>query len=246
MDDLFSRTRMLLGQSAMTTLAGSRVAVFGVGGVGGYVVEVLARSGVGHLDLFDNDTVAPSNINRQIIALTTNIGRLKVDVAAERVAAINPACHVECRPMFYLPGNADEVDLSAYDYVADCIDTVTAKMELIRRCNALGVPLICSMGAGNKLDPTAFRVCDITATRNDPLARTLRKQLRREGIRHFKVVCSTELPLQPLEPVGEGKPIPASNAFVPAAAGLAMGGAIVTDLLHRAGTLRPDAAPKTE
>lgn len=231
---------MLLGAPAMATLAGSRVAVFGVGGVGGYVVEALARSGVGAIDVFDNDIVAASNVNRQIIALTTNIGQPKVDAAALRVAAINPACRVTRHRMFYLPSNADEVELTAFDYVADCIDTVAAKMELIRRCTSLGVPLICSMGAGNKLNPMAFRVTDITATRNDPLARVLRKRLRREGIRHFKVVCSDELPMQPLVPV-EGKPIPASNAFVPAAAGLALAGAVVTDLLARAGTLRADA-----
>ena len=229
---LFQRTQMLLGDEAMRRLSESRVAVFGVGGVGGYAVEVLARSGVGAIDLFDNDTVALSNINRQVIALTTNVGRLNVDVAAERIAAINPDCRVTPHAMFYLPANADEVDLTQYDYVIDCIDTVAAKMELIRRCTSLQVPLICSMGAAYKLDPTAWRVGDITHTINDPLARTLRKRLRREGIRHFLCVYSTELPRQVEQPEvepGQKRP-PASNAWVPAAAGLVLGGEVVRRL----------------
>lgn len=230
---LFSRTEMLLGEAAMHRLAQSRVAVFGVGGVGGYAVEVLARSGVGFIDLYDNDTVAPSNINRQIIATTDVIGRPKVDVAAERIRAINPDCQVNTHQMFYLPANADEVDLTQYDYVIDCIDTVAAKMELIRRCVRQGVPLICSMGAAYKLDATAWRVGDIKQTLNDPLARILRKRLRREGINHFKCVYSTELPRQvePAEPEHPGdKRPPASNAWVPAAAGLILGGEVVKDL----------------
>ena len=233
MQDLFSRTQLLLGHAAMDTLAASRVAVFGVGGVGGYAVEVLARSGVGAIDLFDNDTVAPSNINRQIIATTDVIGRPKVDVAAERIRAINPDCRVTPHQMFYLPANADEVDLTLYDYVVDCIDTVSAKMELIRRCTRLAVPIICSMGAAYKLDATAWRVGDIKQTLNDPLARILRKRLRREGINHFKCVYSTELPRQvePAEPERPGdKRPPASNAWVPATAGLILGGEVVKDL----------------
>ena len=229
---LFQRTEMLLGSEAMRRLAESRVAVFGVGGVGGYAVEVLARSGVGAIDIYDNDKVACSNINRQIIALTSNVGRLKVEVAAERIAAINPACRITPHAMFYLPSNADEVDLTQYDYVIDCIDTVAAKMELIRRCTRLGVRLICSMGAAYKVDPTAWRVGDITRTINDPLARTLRKRLRREGINHFLCVYSTELPRQVEQPEvepGQKRP-PASNAWVPAAAGLVLGGEVVMTL----------------
>ena len=224
---------MLLGDEAMQRLARCRVAVFGVGGVGGYAVEVLARSGVGAIDIYDNDTVAESNINRQVIALTHNVGRPKVEVAAERIATINPDCRVTPHAMFYLPANADEVDLTQYDFVLDCIDTVAAKMELIRRCTRLQVPLICSMGAAYKLDATAWCVGDSTKTINDPLARILRKRLRREGINHFKCVYSTELPRQvePAEPERPGdKRPPASNAWVPAAAGLILGGEVVKDL----------------
>ena len=225
---------MLMGDDALSKLAQCRVAVFGVGGVGGYAVEVLARSGVGAIDLYDNDVVAPSNINRQIIATTSTIGRHKVDVAAERIADINPACKVVAHKMFYVVGNADEVDLSQYDYVVDCIDTVSAKMELVRRCSRLGVPIICSMGAANKFDATAFRVADISETDIDPLARIMRKKLRKEGIEHFKCVFSKEQPQQPQTPeelIEEGKrPVPASNAWVPAAAGIILGGEVVLDL----------------
>ena len=233
--DIFQRTEMLLGKEAVAALAECRVAVFGVGGVGGYAVEVLARSGVGAIDLYDNDVVAPSNINRQIIATTSTIGRHKVDVAVERVRDINPACKVQGFKMFYVVANADEVDLSQYDYVVDCIDTVSAKMELVRRCTRLGVPIICSMGAANKLDATAFRVADISDTDVDPLARIMRKKLRKEGIEHFKCVFSKEQPREPLEPCDDDKqgkrPIPASNAWVPAAAGIVLGGEVVLDLV---------------
>ena len=233
---------MLLGQVAMERLARSRVAVFGVGGVGGYVVEVLARSGVGALDLFDNDRVSITNCNRQIIATVHNVGQYKVDVAAERILSINPGCKVTTHKTFYLVSNADEVDLSVYDYVVDCIDTVSAKMELVRRCQRLGVSHICSMGAANKLDPTAFRVLDSSETKNDPLAKVMRKHLRREGIDHFKCVCSDEMPIEPIgEPAETAKngtrAVPASNAFVPAAAGVIVGGEVVKDLI-KAGTTR--------
>lgn len=233
MNELFSRTQLLLGEAAMLQLQRSRVAVFGVGGVGGYAVEVLARSGVGHIDIYDNDTVAPSNVNRQIIATTHSLGRLKVEVAEERIRAINPNCQVGAHSMFYLPSNADEVDLAQYDFVLDCIDTVSAKMELIRRCTRLEVPIICSMGAAYKVDPTAWHVGDITKTINDPLARILRKRLRREGINHFLCVYSTELPIQvehPEVPEGEKRP-PASNAWVPAVAGITIGGEVVRRLI---------------
>ena len=236
----FSRTALLLGRAAMDTLAAVRVAVFGVGGVGGYAVEVLARSGVGTLDLFDNDRVTETNLNRQILATTTTLGRYKVDVAAERVRDINPDCRVTPRRMFYLAANADEVDLTQYDYVVDCIDTVAAKMELIRRCHRLGVPIIVCMGAAKKLDPTAFRVADVTKSYFDPLAKILRKQLRREGISHFKCVFSPEPPLEAIDNDEGSAEIP-SNAFVPAAAGIIVGGEVVKDLLRRAGTLRGDA-----
>ena len=225
----FQRTALMLGREAMERLARSRVAVFGVGGVGSYVVEALARSGVGTLELIDNDVVSVSNINRQLVALHSTVGRPKVEVAAERVRDINPECRVIARRMFYLPTNADEVDLTSFDYVADCIDTVSAKMELIRRCTRQGVPIICSMGAAYKLDPTAFRVADITKTMMDPLARVLRKRLRREGINHFLTVYSPEAPVEVAYGDGE-EHVPASNAFVPAAAGLTIAGHIVRSL----------------
>ena len=235
----FSRTALLLGSEAMERLARARVAVFGVGGVGSYVVEALARGGVGALDLFDNDEVSLSNINRQLVALHSTVGQYKVDVAAGRVADINPDCRVSARRMFYLPANADEVDLTAYDYVADCIDTVSAKMELIRRCTRSGVPIISSMGAAYKLDPTAFRVADITKTMMDPLARVLRKRLRREGIRHFLTVYSPEPPVEVTYGDGE-EHVPASNSFVPAAAGLTLAGEIIRALAGVAVPARTD------
>ena len=243
MQNPFSRTQMLFGHAAIETLQKSHVAVFGIGGVGGYAVEVLARSGVGEITLIDNDRVSWSNINRQIYALTSTIGQLKVDVAKARIIDVNPSCVVHCYPMFYLPENANEIDLSKYDYVVDCIDTVKAKLELIRRCHRLNVPLISSMGAANKVDATAFRIADLSETNMDPLARILRKTLRKEGIAHLKVVYSEEQPLVPVECEIQGeltkeevfsslRPIPASNAFVPAAAGLIVGGEVVKDLIH--------------
>lgn len=257
MHNQFQRTEMLLGKPAIEALAKSRVAVFGVGGVGGYVVEVLARSGVGTLDLFDDDKVCPSNINRQIIALHSTIGRYKVDVAAERATDINPQCTVNAHKMFYVVGNADQTDLSVYDYVVDCIDTVSAKMELVRRCTKLGVPILCCMGAANKLDPTAFRVTDICYTKMDPIARVMRRKLAKEGIKHFKCVYSEEIPLTqiPCQASDDGpnpepqsgthapkRNVPASNAFVPAAEGLVAGGEVVKDLIMAAGAMRQTPA----
>lgn len=239
---IFARTERLLGKAALERLAQCKVAVFGVGGVGGYAVEALARSGVGAIALIDNDVVNETNINRQVLALHSTLGRKKVEVAEERVRDINPNCQVECHALFYLPENADEIDLAAYDYVVDCIDTVAAKLELIRRCYRLGVPLIACMGAANKLDPTAFRVGDLSKTQMDPLAKVLRKKLRKEGIEHVKVVYSEEPPLKPLEEestdreelsVGK-RPVPASIAFVPSVAGLIIGGEVVKDLLKKA------------
>lgn len=256
MQNQFSRTQLLLGKPALDTLSAARVAVFGLGGVGGHAVEVLARSGVGALDIFDDDRICPSNINRQLLALQSTVGRYKVDVAAERIHDINPECIVCRHQLFYMPQNAADIDLSVYDYVVDCIDTVAAKIELIRRCHALGIPLISSMGAANKLDATAFRVSDISKTSMDPLAKVIRKQLRRLDIKHLKVVYSEEKPLHPIEytptdgpkPAGSDEPAPgnhakrhgtpASNAFVPAAAGLIVGGEVVKDLINRAGTMR--------
>lgn len=250
MQDQFSRTRLLFGSAALDKLAACHIAVFGIGGVGGYVTEVLARSGVGALDLIDNDRVCLSNINRQIIALLSTVGKLKVDVAKERIHDINPECKVRTYPIFYLPENADLFDLSQYDYVVDCIDTVTAKLEIIRRCHRLGVPIISSMGAANKIDATAFRVADIEKTQMDPLAKIIRKKLRKEGIHGLKVVYSEEQPLMPLDDTGgqnypedacqdkdsetpvRRRAIPASNAFVPAAAGLVLGSEVVKDLIR--------------
>lgn len=242
-DDFLSRTRLLLGEEALERLAGCRVAVFGVGGVGGYAVEVLARSGVGAIDLYDSDVVSPSNINRQIIATTSTVGRYKVDVALERILDINPRCRVRGFKMFYVVANAGEVDLSQYHYVLDCIDTVSAKMELVRRCTRLGVPIICSMGAANKLDASAFSVADISQTDVDPLARIMRKRLRKEGIEHFKCVFSKEQPRKPQSASGNAepgqRPVPASNAWVPAAAGLVLGGEVVLDLVSTIKTVTP-------
>lgn len=233
----FSRTQLLLGRKAMQTLNDSHVAVFGVGGVGGYVAEVLARSGVGAITVIDNDRIDISNINRQIIALHSTVGQYKVDVVAGRIRDINPDCRVTALQMFYLPSNADEIDLTSFSYVADCIDTVAAKLELIRRCHELHVPIISSMGAANKMDPTAFRVADINKTQIDPLAKVIRKKLRQLGIPSLKVVYSEETPLSYAEgetPPADGRrrAIPASNAFVPPAAGLAIGGEIIKDLIN--------------
>lgn len=232
---------MLLGKPAIEALSRSRVAVFGVGGVGGYAVEVLARSGVGVIDLFDNDRVSITNVNRQILATTHNVGQYKVDLAVERILSINPQCKATGYKMFYLVSNAHEVDLSQYDYVVDCIDTVSAKMELVRRCKRLGVPIICSMGAANKLDASAFCVTDISKTSMDPLARVMRKKLGKEGINHFKCVFSPEIPIKPIEEDDEAtaenpqrRSTPASNAFVPAAAGIILGGEVVLDLIKNA------------
>ena len=234
----FSREELLIGQEGLEKLQKARVAVFGVGGVGGHVVEALARSGVGALDLFDGDRVSLTNINRQIIALDSTVGRLKVEVAKERVLDINPDCRVEAREMFFTPENAGEVDFSQYDYVADAIDTVTSKIELIRLCWEAGVPVISSMGAGNKLDPTAFRVDKIEKTSVCPLARVMRRELKKRGITGVKAVYSTEESLTPAQAQSgdekgtAGRPTPGSMAFVPSVAGLILAGEIIKDLLE--------------
>lgn len=238
----FQRTQMLLGKEAVDKLKKAHVAVFGIGGVGGYVVEALARSGIGHLDIIDNDTVALSNLNRQIYALHSTIGQAKVDVAELRIKDINPYCVVTKHRMFYLPENADQIDLSRFDYVVDCVDTMAAKLELIRQCYRLRVPVICSMGAANKMEASAFRVADINETSVDPLAKVIRKKLRKEGIPSLKVVFSDEIPSQPVEPSaddpGKRRAIPASNAFVPATAGLILAGEVVKQLVTWEGTFR--------
>lgn len=225
---------MLFGKKAMQKLASARVAVFGIGGVGGYVVEALARSGVGALDLIDNDTVSLTNINRQIIATLETVGKYKVDIAAQRVKEINPDCVVNTHNIFYLPQNADALDFSQYDYVVDAIDTVAGKLAIIEKAHNCGVRVISCMGTGNKTDPTAFRVADINQTSVCPLARVMRRELKKRGITALKVVYSREEPLKPLENSGEAsqrREIPASCAFVPSVAGLIIAGEVIKDLI---------------
>lgn len=237
----FSRTELLLGSAAMKRLAEARVAVFGIGGVGGYVVEALARAGIGALDLIDNDVISLTNLNRQIIATSENIGNFKVDEAERRVHAIHPQCRVEKSKCFYLPDTAPLFDFTQYDYIVDAIDTVTGKLALIENAKKANVPIISSMGTGNKLDPTALRVADIYKTSVDPLARVIRKECRKRGIRNLKVVYSQEEPLFPTDETGgrihdakEGsvsrRDIPGSVSFVPSAAGLIIAGEVIKDL----------------
>ena len=235
MSEQFLRTEMLLGRDAIEKLHSARVAVFGLGGVGGYVVEALARSGVGSLDLVDNDTVSVSNLNRQILATHSTVGMLKVDAARQRVLDINPACVVRTCPSFYPPETADAVDCPQYDYIVDAIDTVTGKLALVERAVAVNRPIICCMGTGNKLDASAFQVADISKTSMCPRARVMRKELGKRGIRHLKVVYSQEEAITPTgweeEAAALGKrQIPGSVAFVPGAAGLLLAGEVVRDL----------------
>ena len=233
MEDMFSRTRMLLGDEAMERLARARVAVFGIGGVGGHAVEALARSGIGALDLIDSDRVVLSNLNRQIIATRNTLGMLKVDAAKARVLSVNPDCAVRTWPVFYLPETADQFDFSQYDYVVDAIDTVAGKLQLIEAAKAAGTAVISSMGAGNKLDPTAFRVADISETSVCPLARIMRRELRKRGVEHVKVVYSTEPALSPAPADGDThrRATPGSVAFVPSVAGLIIAGEVIKDLI---------------
>jgi tRNA A37 threonylcarbamoyladenosine dehydratase len=239
MEERLIRTGMLIGEEAITKLARSRVAVFGIGGVGGYVTEALARSGVGALDLIDHDTVAESNLNRQIIALRSTVGRYKVDVMAERIADITETCVIRKYNTFYLPETEEQFDFSQYDYVVDAIDTVTGKLSLIMRAQAVGTPIICAMGAGNKMDPSGFRVADIYETSGCPLARVMRRECKARGIKKLKVVYSEEKPLQPIGIVSEKeeeaqhgrRSTPGSIAFVPAAAGLVIAGEVIRDLI---------------
>lgn len=234
MTSQFSRTEMLFGIEAMNKIRQARVAVFGIGGVGGYAVEALARSGIGTLDLFDNDQVSLTNLNRQIIATRKTIGQDKVDAARNRILEINPDTTVNTYKMFYMPEISGEVDLSVYDYVLDAIDTVTGKIELIVKAKEASVPVISSMGAGNKIDATAFEVADIYQTSVCPLAKVMRKELKARGIQELKVVYSREVPRKPIgiceETVEGRRQIPASNAYVPAVAGLIMAGEAIKDL----------------
>ena len=233
--DIFDRSRLLLGDEAMQILKDAHVAVFGLGGVGGHAAEGLCRSGVGALDLFDNDEVSLTNLNRQLIATQETIGMPKTEAMRQRLLSINPEMEVEARQLFYLPENADQVDLSRYDYVIDAIDTVSAKLELAVRCNRLGVRLISAMGAGNKLDPTKLVVTDISKTSVCRLARVMRQELRKRGIDHLKVCYSTEPALAPLaEEAAENAPgkrqTPGSTAFVPSVMGLIIAGQVVREL----------------
>ena len=236
MSDQFSRTAMLFGEENMRILKNSRVIVFGIGGVGGYCAEALARAGVGTIGLVDNDKVALSNINRQIIATHSTVGRYKTDVMRERITEINPQAQVIIQRLFYLPETSGEINLTDYDYIADAIDTVSAKLELAIRANACSVPVISSMGTGNKLDPTAFTVADIYKTSVCPLARVMRQELKKRGIPSLKVVYSTEPPLTPemhgAEDTGK-RHIPASNSFVPPVAGFIMAGEIIKSLIKK-------------
>lgn len=244
----FSRTELLLGKEGIERLQNARVAVFGIGGVGGYVCEALVRSGVQHFDLIDDDRVCLTNLNRQIIATRKTVGKHKVEVMRERMLDINPTVTVTMHQCFFLPENADTFPFEEYDYVVDAVDTVTAKLELIQRCQDKGVPIISAMGAGNKLDPGRLKVADIYETRVDPLARVMRRECKRRGIRRLKVVYSDEQPVRPIEdmsiscrtncicPPGaerkcvDRRDIPGSTAFVPAVAGLLIAGEIVADL----------------
>ena len=238
MPDQYTRTRAQLGTPALDVLRRAHVAVFGIGGVGGQAVEVLARSGVGELSLFDSDTVALSNLNRQLVALHSTLGQYKVDAMAARIADIDPTIIVHANRMFYNAETAPDVDLTQFDYVLDCIDTVSAKLLLIRCCKKDGVPILCSMGAANKLDPTAFRVADIEKTTVDPLAKVIRLECRKRRLGKVKVVFSEEQTLPPLQeeieeaPTAARRTVPASNAFVPAAAGLIIAGEVVRDIAN--------------
>ena len=236
-DEMFSRTKLIYGEKAMDRLAKARVAVFGVGGVGGYVVEALARSGIGALDIIDNDKVCLSNINRQIIATTKTVGMFKVDAAKERISEISPDCEVRTYKTFYLPDTQDQFDFKEYDYVVDAIDTVTGKLTIIENAKRAGVPVISSMGAGNKVNPSAFEVADLYKTSVCPLAKVMRKECKKRGIDSLKVVYSKEPPIEPIndyidssEMAPGRRSIPGSTAFAPSVAGLIIAGEIVNDL----------------
>ncbi|MDD6147317.1 MAG: tRNA threonylcarbamoyladenosine dehydratase [Lachnospiraceae bacterium] len=248
----FSRTQLVLGQDAMEILKNSRVAVFGVGGVGGYTVEALARSGVGTIDLIDDDKVCLTNLNRQIIATRSTVGKYKADVCAERIHDINPDCVVNIHKTFFLPETKDEFDFASYDYVVDAVDTVTAKIELVMACQETGTKMISSMGAGNKIHPEMFEVADIYKTSMDPLAKVMRREMKKRRVKRLKVVYSKEKPLRPIEDMGiscrthcicppgaahkctERRDIPGSTAFVPSVAGFIIASEVIRDLTYDA------------
>ena len=248
--DQFSRTQLLLGEESMKKLSDMRVAVFGIGGVGGYVCEALVRTGIGHFDLIDDDKVCLTNLNRQIIATRKTVGLYKADVMKERMLEINPNVEVNVYKCFFLPENADEFPFADYDYVIDAVDTVTAKVELVMKCKEMNVPIISSMGAGNKLDASAFKVADIYKTKMCPLAKVMRHEMKKRGVKKLKVVYSEEKPTRPIEdmsiscrthcicPPGaqhkctERRDIPGSVAFVPSVAGLIIAGEVIKDLTH--------------
>lgn len=234
MADIFSRTRILLGDAAMKKLKIARVAVFGIGGVGGYTVEALVRSGIGTIDIIDSDRVSETNINRQLVAMQSTIGRYKVDVMKDRIHDINPDCKVNAYKCFYLPETKNVFDFNSYTYIVDAVDTVTAKIQLVEEAKAYGVPIISSMGAGNKLDPTAFKVSDIYKTSVCPLAKVMRKELKKRGIKDLKVVYSEEMAISPFEAIAEEgvnkRAIPGSTAFVPSVVGLIIAGEVIKDI----------------
>ncbi len=234
-----SRTEKLIGKDALDILAGSRVAVFGAGGVGSFVIEALARSGVGAIDVVDNDKVSLSNLNRQLIATLDTVGMDKTTAVKERIKSINPDCRVTEHKMFFLPENADDMDFSAFDYVVDAIDTVAGKLAIIEKCSALGIPVISSMGTGNKLDPSAFRIADIYDTKVCPLAKAIRKECRKRGIESLKVLYSEEEAMKPEvspdeQPALGKRSVPGSISFVPSAAGLMIAGEVIKDLTGKA------------
>jgi tRNA A37 threonylcarbamoyladenosine dehydratase len=221
----------MLGETAVKRLENARVAVFGIGGVGGMTAEALVRSGIGALDLFDHDTVSVTNLNRQIFATHQTVGMQKVDAAAERLLSINPELKLTLHPVFFMPENAEEFDFSIYDYIVDAIDTVSGKIAIVLKAQEQGVPVISAMGAGNKIEASAFRVADIYQTSVCPLAKVMRKELKNRGVKKLKVVYSEELPFAVVETDEEGRRIPASVAFVPTAAGLVLAGEVVKDLI---------------
>ena len=229
METAFAREELLLGQEALKRLQKARVAVFGLGGVGGHAAEVLVRCGVGAVDLIDGDVYSPSNLNRQLFATTATLGMPKVQAAGERLRAINPAAEIDEHPFFYTPHTAGRLDFARFDYILDCIDMVTGKLAIIQRAVEEGVPMVSAMGAGNKLDPTAFRVADVYETSVCPLARVMRRELKKRGVPRLKVVYSQEPPRAGPPSLGE-RPLPGSVAFVPSVAGLIMAGEAVKDL----------------
>ncbi len=233
MDNRFARTARLIGQNGLQTLQNARVAVFGLGGVGSYTVEALCRSGVGALDLIDHDRVDITNLNRQLIATEQTVGMQKTEAARQRLLSINPAARIRVYDLFFLPQTADQIDFSVYDYVVDAVDTVSAKIEIVLRATAVGVPVISCMGAGNKLDATAFYVTDLYKTQMDPLARVMRRELRRRGVQSLKVICSGAAPVSPVAgDAGGGRQPPGSVAYVPGVAGLLAAGEVIGDLLN--------------